>query len=81
MKQARCRLDVAGCKQKKTRDFARITKFLAIAKLFCFMFLGTNDPVLVFSISTLTVMILFKIDWVFHLFVRLYKPSYEQFVT
>ena len=35
--------------------------------------LGSNDPVLVFSISTLIVIILFRIDWVFHLFVRLYK--------
>ena len=61
--------------------FRYIAKFFAIAKLFCFMFLGTNDPVLVFSISTLTVMILFRIDWVFHLFVRLYKPSYEHLVT
>ena len=43
--------------------------------------LGSNDPVLVFSISTLTVMILFRLDWVFHLFVRLYKPSYKHFVT
>ena len=43
--------------------------------------LGSNDQVLVFSISTLTVMILFRIDWVFHLFVRLYKPSYKHFVT
>ena len=43
--------------------------------------LGSNDPVLVFSISTLTVMILFRIDWVFHLFVRLYKPSYKHFET
>ena len=57
-----------------------IAKFLAIVKLFYFMFLGSNDPVLVFSISTLTVMILFRIDWVFHLFVRLYKPSYKHFV-
>ena len=58
-----------------------IAKFLAIAKLFYFMFLGSNDPVLVFSISTLTVMILFRIVWVFRLFVRLYKPCYELFVT
>ena len=43
--------------------------------------LGSNDPVLVFSISTLTVMILFRIDWVFHLYVRLYKPSYKHFVN
>ena len=43
--------------------------------------LGSNDPVLVFSISTLTAMILFRIDWVFHLFVRLYNPSYKHFVT
>ena len=38
---------------------------------FCFMFLGSNDPV----------MILFRIVWVFRLFVRLYKPCYELFVT
>ena len=36
---------------------------------------------LVFSMSTLTVIILFRIDWYFHLFVRLYKPFYEHFVT
>ena len=35
--------------------------------------LGSNDPVLVSSISTLIVMILFRIDWIFHLFVRLYN--------
>ena len=43
--------------------------------------LGSYDPVLVFSNSTLTVMIQFRIDWAFHLFVKLYKPSYKHFVT
>ena len=43
--------------------------------------LGSNDLVLVFSISTLTITILFRIDWVFHLFVRLYKPSYKHFIA
>ena len=43
--------------------------------------LGSTDPVLVFSISTLTVMILFRLDWGFNLFVRLYKLSYKHFVT
>ena len=42
---------------------------------------GFKRPHFGFSISTLTVMILFRIDWVFHLFVRLYKPTYKHFVT
>ena len=47
-----------------------IAKILLYSKIFgynenfCFMFLGSNDPVLVFSISTLNVMILFRIVWV-----------------
>ena len=45
------------------------------------LFLCTNDPVLVNFISTLTVIILFRLDWYFHLFVRLYKPFFEHFVT
>ena len=38
------------------------------------LFLCSNDSVLVFLLSTLIVIILFRIDWYFHLFVRLYKP-------
>ena len=45
------------------------------------LFCVQTTPFLVFSISTLTVIILFRIDWYFRLFVRLYKPFYEQFVT
>ena len=45
------------------------------------LFCVQTTPFLDFSISTLTVIILFRIDWYFHLFIRLYKPFYEQFVT
>ena len=51
------------------------------SEILCSLFLCTNDPVLVNFISTLTVIILFRLDWYFHLFVRLYKPFSEQFVT
>ena len=61
--------------------FRFIAKFSPVAKLPASCFYVQTTPFLVFSISTLTVIILFRIDWYFHLFVRLYKPSYEQFVT
>ena len=44
-------------------------------------FLCTNDSVLINFISTLNVIILFRIVWYFHLVVRLYKPFCEHFVT
>ena len=57
------------------------SEIFCYSEISCFVFLCTNDPVLVNFISTLTVIILFRIVWYFHLFVRLYKPFYEQFVT
>ena len=61
--------------------FCYIAKFSPVAKCSSSCFCVPTTPFLVFSISTLTVIILFRIDWYFHLFVRLYKPFYEQFVT
>ena len=61
--------------------FRYIAKISPVAKLPASCFCVQTTPFLVFSISTLIVIILFMIDWYFHLFVRLYKPSYEQFVT
>ena len=58
-----------------------IAKFPPKAKCAASCFCVQTTPFLVFSISTLIVMILFRIDWYFHFFVRLYKPSYEHFVT
>ena len=40
-----------------------------------------TTPFLVNFISTLTVIILVRLDWYFHLFLRLYKPFSEHFVT
>ena len=61
--------------------FRYITKFSLVAKCSASCFCVQTTPFLVFSISTLIVMILLRINWYFHLFVRLYKPSFEQFVT
>ena len=61
--------------------FRYIAKFSPVAKCSASCFCVQMTPFFVFSISTLTIIILFRIDWYFHLFVRLYKPSYEQFVT
>ena len=60
--------------------FRYIAKLSPLAKLPASCFCAQTTPFLVFSISTLTIIILFRIDWYFHLFLRLYKPSYEQFV-
>ena len=46
-------------------------------EILCSLLLCTNDPILVNFISTLTVIILFRLDWYFHLFVWLYKPFFE----
>ena len=61
--------------------FRYIAKFSPVAKSPTSCFCVKTTLFLVFSISTLPVIILFRIDWYFHIFVRLYKPSYEQFVT
>ena len=61
--------------------FRYIAKFPPIEKCAASCFCVQTTPFLVFSISTLTVVILFMIVRYFHLFVRLYKPSYEHFVT
>ena len=61
--------------------FRYIAKFSPVEKLPASCFCVQTTPFLVFSISTLTVIILFRMDWYFHLFIMLYKPSYEQFVT
>ena len=57
------------------------SEIFTCSEMFCFLFLCSNDPVLVNFNSTLIVIILFRLDWYFHLFVRLYKSFYEQFVT
>ena len=62
-------------------EFLLHSEFSPVAKFHAPCFCVQMTPFLVFSISTLTIIILFRIDWYFHLFVRLYKPSYEQFVT
>ena len=68
-------------------NFARMAKFsLCIeislhSEIFVPLFCVQTTPFLVFSITTLTVIILFRIDGYFHLVVRLYKPFYEHFVT
>ena len=56
------------------------SKNFTCSEIVCFMFLCSNNSVLINFISTLNVIMLFLIDWYFHLVVRLYKPSYEQFV-
>ena len=61
--------------------FCYIAKFPPIAKCAASCFCVQTTPFLVFSISALTIIILFRIDRYFHLSVRLYKPSYEHFVT
>ena len=60
--------------------FRYIAKISPVAK-YSASVLCTNDSVLINFISTLNVIILVRIDWYFHLFVRLYNPFYEQFVT
>ena len=50
------------------------SEIFTCSEIACFVFLCTNDPVLVNFISNLTVIILFRIVWYFHLVVRLYKP-------
>ena len=57
------------------------SEIFGYSKIVLLHVLGSYDPVLVFSNSTLTIMIQFRIDWAFHLFVKLYKPSYKHFVT
>ena len=54
-------------------------KFRYSSEILSSLFLCTNDPVLVNFISTLTKIILFRLDWYFHLFVRLYKPFFWTF--
>ena len=51
------------------------------SKMFCSLFLCINDPVLVNFIAALDVTILFRMDWYFHLVVRLHNPFCEHFVT
>ena len=70
------------------KNFAMIAKislyseFLAIAKLFCFMFLGSNDPrFCFFHFYPHCNDTIWDRYGFFHLFVRLYKPSYKHFVT
>ena len=58
-----------------------IAKFSPVAKCSASCFCVQTTPFLVFFISTLTIMILFRIDWYFHHLGRLYKQSFEQFVT
>ena len=44
-------------------------------------FCDPNDSVLFNSSFSLNVTILFRLVWYFYMFGRLYKPSYEHFVT
>ena len=57
------------------------SKNFTCSEIICFLFLCTNDSVLVNFISAINVIILFRIDWYFHLVVRLHKPFCEHFVT
>ena len=61
-------------------EFLLCSENFTCSETLCSLFLCTNDPVLVNFISTLTVIILVRLDWYFHLFVRLYKPFFRQFV-
>ena len=58
-----------------------VAKILFVAKFSALAVWCINDFVLVNFVSTLNVIILFRIDWYFHLVVRLYKPFSEHFVT
>ena len=44
-------------------------------------FCDPNDSVLINSSFSLNVIILFRLVWYFRMFVGLYKPCYEHFVT
>ena len=70
-----------GGSRSKLEQFRYYSEIFTCSEIVCFVFLCTNDPVLVNFISNLTVIILFRIVWYFHLVVRLYKPFYEHFVT
>ena len=61
--------------------FRYVAKFPPAAKILVPLFCVQTTPFWVNFISTLTVIILVRLDWYFHLFVRLYKPFSEQFVT
>ena len=61
--------------------FRYVAKFLFVAKFSTLVVLYINDSVLVNFVSALNVIILFRIDWYFHLVVRLSKPFCEHFVT
>ena len=71
----------SGGSRSNRGNFAIIAKFRKNSEIICFLFLCTNDSVLVNFISTLTVIILVRLDWYFHLFVWLYKPFAEQFIA
>ena len=85
-------MNQAGARRRNRGNFAIIEFSLCVAislhsknftcsEIVCFLFLCTNDSVLNNFLSTLNVFILFRIDWYFHLVVRLYKPFCEHFVT
>ena len=63
------------------RNFTIVAKFRYVAKFSAPCFCVQTTSFLVNFISTLTVIILVRLDWYFHLFVRLYKPFFELFVT
>ena len=62
-------------------EISLYSEIFTCSKISVPLFCVQTTPFLVFSIFTLTVIILFRIDWYFHLFGRLYKPFYKHFVT
>ena len=68
-------------------NFAIIANFRFVAKITVHSensascFCDPNDSVLINSYFSLNVILLFRLVWYFHMFVVLYKPCYEHFVT
>ena len=61
--------------------FRYIAKITVHSEIFCIWFSCSNDSVLINSSFALNVIILFRLVWYFRMFVGLYKPCYEYFVT
>ena len=61
--------------------FRYIAKFTMYSEIIWCFFCDSNNSVLINSSFSLNVIILFRIVLYFRMFVGLYKPCYEYFVT